>query len=220
MAEGALTPYLSWAKRMGVDPGERSLALFEVYLNELCRWNARMNLVGPASRDRVVRELILDSLVAFPLLPERGRLLDVGSGAGFPAIPLKICGPDMEFFLVEPIQKRVNFLKQVIRITGLAGISVTTGRIEAGAGRLDPAGYDVVTARAVAPLRRTVRLCGGHVAPGGALFTFHGESPEKALEESAAEMKEGGLTLENLFAYQLPGLSSRRHLAVLRKTGG
>jgi 16S rRNA (guanine527-N7)-methyltransferase len=219
MADYATAPYLPWTKALGIDLEEDRLSLFDTYLDELCRWNVRMNLVGPASRDRIVRELLLDSLVSFPLLPEQGTLLDVGSGAGFPAIALKICGSNLEFFLIESIRKRVNFLKQVIRITGLAGISVIRARVEESGAMLNPAGYDVVTARAVAPLPRTVRLCSGHVAPGGALFTFHGGSPRKALEQSTEEMKKGGLTLESLLPYRLPGLESQRHLAVLRKNG-
>lgn len=220
MADGALSPHLPWVREMGIRPDRDSSDLFDTYLDELCRWNARMNLVGPASRDRIVRELLLDSLVPFPMLPEHGRLLDVGSGAGFPAIPLKICGSKLEFLLVEPIQKRVSFLKQVIRSAGLSGISVSRGRIHDDREPLNPDGYDVVTARAVAPLAGTIRLCGPWVARGGILFTFHGESARKNIDRSGGEIEAGGLVLERVLQYRLPGLSTPRHLAMWRKTGG
>lgn len=218
-AVGALGPYVRWARDMGIRPDRDSSDLFDIYLNELCRWNARMNLVGPASRDRIVRELLLDSLVPFPMLPDQGRLLDVGSGAGFPAVPLKICGSKLEFLLVEPIQKRVSFLKQVIRSAGLSGISVTRGRIHHDREPSGSDGYDVVTARAVAPLARTIRLCGGWVARGGMLFTFHGESAGKDIDGSRGEIEAGGLVLERMLQYSLPGLATPRHLALWRKTG-
>jgi 16S rRNA (guanine527-N7)-methyltransferase len=218
MNEQKLKHFSPWTQEQGIEIDEAKLALLEAYLDELCRWNIRMNLVGPASRDRIVRELMLDSLVAYPLLPDRGKLLDVGSGAGFPALPLKICGSEMEFLLVEPIQKRVNFLKHVIRTVGIAGISVVRGRIESTPGRLNPAGYDVVTTKAMAPFDRTIQLCGRHVARGGMLLTFHGETPEKTFNNSAVQLKAEGLTLDRLVAYRLPGVPTLRHLAVLRKT--
>ncbi len=218
MNEHKLKHFSPWMQEQAVEIDEAKLALLEAYLDELCRWNEHMNLVGPASLDRIIRELVLDSLVAFPLLPGRGKLLDVGSGAGFPALPLKICGSQMEFLLVEPIQKRVNFLKHVIRTVGITGISVVRGRIEATPGRLNPAGYDVVTTRAMAPFDRTIQLCGRHVARTGMLLTFHGEKPEKSFNKTAVQLKAEGLALERLIPYRLPGVTSLRHLAVLRKT--
>jgi 16S rRNA (guanine527-N7)-methyltransferase len=218
MNEHKLKHFSPWIQKQAIEIDKVKLALLEAYLDELCRWNTRMNLVGPASLDRIVRELVLDSLVPYPLLPDRGKLLDVGSGAGFPALPLKICGSEMEFLLVEPIQKRVNFLKHVIRTVGIAGISVVRGRIDSTPGRLNPAGYDVVTTRAMAPFDRTIQLCARHVAPTGMLLTFHGETPEKTFKKTAVQLKAESLALERLIPYRLPGVASLRHLAVLRKT--
>jgi 16S rRNA (guanine527-N7)-methyltransferase len=207
-----------WIQEQGLNVNEENLALLEGYLDELSRWNQHINLVGPTSRDRIVRELVLDSLIALPVLPDRGTLLDVGSGAGFPALPLKMSGSTLEFLLMEPIQKRVAFLKHVIRTTALDGISVVRGRIESPPpGRLNRAGYDVVTSRAMAPFEKTIRLCGRHTKPGGMLLTFHGETTEKTFSESTTEIKAQGLTVEELIPYRLPGVPSLRHLAVLRK---
>jgi 16S rRNA (guanine527-N7)-methyltransferase len=206
-----------WMQKLGIEFDEAVLKRLEAYLDELCLWNEHMNLVGPSSRDRIVRELLLDALLAVPLLPDRGKLLDVGSGAGFPALPLKMAGSKMAFFLVEPIQKRVHFLKHVIRTVGLEGISVTRGRIESLAGRVDSAGYDVVTSRAMAPFERTIQMCAAYVAHGGVLLTFHGQSPQKILNEHATAAKTEGLEIESVIPYQLPGVAGLRHLAVLRK---
>jgi len=218
MDENALKTFFPWLRKQGIEFDEGKAALLEAYLNELCRWNERMNLVGPGTRGRIVRELLLDSLVALPLLPRRGNLLDVGSGAGFPALPLKISGSRLEFLLVEPIQKRVTFLKHVIRTLGLEGISVVRGRIEpARPDFLNAFGYEVVTSRAMAPFDRTIHLCGRHTKPGGMLLTFHGETPEKTINESAVGIKAESLILERLIPYQLPGIPGLRHMAMLRK---
>lgn len=206
-----------WLQKLGIEFDEAVLKRLEAYVDELCRWNEHMNLVGPNSRDRIVRELVLDALVALPLLPDHGKLLDVGSGAGFPALPLKMAGSMMAFLLVEPIQKRVHFLKHVIRTIGLEGISVARGKIESLAGRVDSAGYDVVTSRAMAPFDRTIQMCAAYVAHGGLLLTFHGESPQKIFNESAAATKTEGLEIESVIPYQLPGVAGRRHLALWRK---
>jgi 16S rRNA (guanine527-N7)-methyltransferase len=148
--------------KLGLTLSEPQIEHFITYLNELKRWNRKANLVGFRTDEAVVRHGILESLAllkTFEVKPNL-RLIDVGTGAGLPGIPLKIAAPDLEITLVEAMRKKVSFLRQVCRLLQLSGISVIQARAESL--HRDPAhreAYDLVTARAVTRLPETVALC-------------------------------------------------------------
>ena len=142
------------------------------YLRELKRWNRRANLVGFRTDDALIRHGILDSLSlleAFRVQPGL-ELMDIGSGAGFPGIPLKVAAPDLRVTLVEATRKKASFLRQVCRLLQLQGVSVLQARAEAL--HNDPShreAYDLVTARAVARLPEAVTLCAPFMKSDGRL---------------------------------------------------
>jgi len=104
----------------------------EAYLGLLEQWNRKVNLTGLRSREEILRDLFAESFLADPLLTEQdGPLLDVGSGAGFPGLALKICRPDRTVYLLEPRVKRASFLETVRRRLGLEGVFVICKRLEA-----------------------------------------------------------------------------------------
>jgi 16S rRNA (guanine527-N7)-methyltransferase len=191
---------------------ERLLA----YLDELCLWNRRINLTGLRSRDRMVVELLADSLVPAPHLPQSSRLLDVGSGAGLPGIPLKIARPDLSVDLLEPSAKRHHFLKQAVRLLRMEGIRALRGRIEDPAPLLLPV-YDVVAARAVWGLREAVEACAPFVAGGGLLVGFAGGNAETELAGALPPAAAADLELEQSIAYRLPGTGGERRTVFFRK---
>jgi 16S rRNA (guanine527-N7)-methyltransferase len=192
------------------------LDLFEIYLRELIRWNERMNLTGVRGPDRMVTELFLDSLVPSPRIPGNTTLLDAGSGAGFPGLPLKILDPTREVHLLEPRAKRVSFLRQVIRVLGLTGIKVIQDRIGEGA-PLSPEGYPVVTVRAFAPFPHAVRQCSPLLCSGGMLVGYLGEHGPEEIASAQEAAEEEGVQVEEVLPYTLPGKKGRRHIAILRK---
>jgi len=194
----------------GVELSENQLDLFQIYLDELCAWNRRMNLTGLSHRERMVFELFLDSLVPVPHIVETGRLLDAGSGAGFPGIPLKICKPGLIAHLLEANAKKVSFLKQVIRLLNLDETEVIRGRIEKDVESLHPDRYHLITARALAPLAQTIAWCAPLLRPGGHLVGFIGERIEDELRENRQVMEEHGLTIYKRIPYALPGRASER----------
>jgi 16S rRNA (guanine527-N7)-methyltransferase len=206
-----------WACDFGVVLSGPQLRLLGIYFDELWLWNKRMNLTGLTTRERIIKELLLDSLIPSPFLPEKGHLLDVGSGAGFPAIPLKISRKKITFNLMEAKSKKVSFLRQVIRLLGLKGIEVTRGRIEKGKEILLPEGYNVITARALAHLPQTLTWCAPFLIPGGAIVNFQGSRFEHALTESSDVMKREQLFLYKSIPYTLPGKDSRRHVLIFKK---
>ncbi|MCF8061876.1 MAG: 16S rRNA (guanine(527)-N(7))-methyltransferase RsmG [Deltaproteobacteria bacterium] len=186
------------------------------YLDELCLWNRRTNLTGLRSRKRMVVELLADALVPAPRLPPSARLLDVGSGAGLPGIPLKIVRPDLSIDLLEPSLKRHHFLKQAIRLLRMEHVQALRGRVEDSAGLLRPC-YDVVTARAVWGLRQAVEMCAPLVAKGGMLVGFAGSNAGAELTGARASLAGAGLHLEDAVDYRLPGTGGDRRTFFFRK---
>jgi len=205
------------AADLGVHLVEAHLNAFGIYLDELCLWNRRMNLTGLRSRERMAVELLADSLVPVPLLPDTGTMLDVGSGAGLPGIPIKILKPGLCIHLLEPSEKKQAFLRQVIRILGLKGLQSFRGRAEDSSSEMFFEGYDVVTARAVAGLRESVALCAPHVLPGGMMVGFSGQHRETALSDASDALREAGLELDASVCYRLPGTKGERHVLLFRR---
>lgn len=205
------------ARDYGIELSEQQLDLFQIYLDELWAWNRRINLTGLARRERMVFELFLDSLIPSPHIAERGRLLDVGSGAGFPGVPLKICKPHLKTHLLEANSKKVNFLKQVIRLLRLKETEVIRGRIEKDGERLHPDGYQLITARALAPLSKTIGWCAPLLSPKGFLISFLGGRAESELKENRQVMEAHCLAICKKIPYTLPGKGSERMTIIFKK---
>lgn len=145
-----------------------ALTRLEVYLGELQRWNRRMNLVGLGDAGRIRRELLAESLYLLELDPVEGRLLDIGSGAGFPGLALKLARPELEVTLLESSRRKCAFLKHVLRETGVGGVRVVAERLESwAANRAQAGGFDLITTRAVDVDRRLLREMGSLLRAGG-----------------------------------------------------
>ena len=191
--------------------------LLNTFVKELLAWNKHMNLTGLSSTRRIMDELVADSLMPLPYLPNTGICLDVGSGAGFPAIPLKICRPAMNFFLMEPNLKKGSFLKQIIRLCGLKQIRVIRDRIETLSPPLPFERCHMITSRAMAPLPKLIGWCTPYLAPGGLMVAFLGDRFEDILAECEPLLKEKGLFVYDSKPYILKGKELKRNLLVLKK---
>ena len=202
---------------LGIALSSKQKELLGVYIEELTAWNRHMNLTGLSSTQRIINELVADSLMPATYLPDKGLLLDVGSGAGFPAIPLKICKPKMRFFLLEPNSKKGSFLKQVIRLCELKEIEVVKERIEKSSRCLPFAKYDIITSRAMAPLPQLIRWCTPYLATDGLMLAFLGNRFEDILEECEPLLEEWGLFVHDSKPYMLEGKDLKRNLLVLKK---
>ncbi|MFH1242938.1 MAG: 16S rRNA (guanine(527)-N(7))-methyltransferase RsmG [Pseudomonadota bacterium] len=208
---------LEGARGLGILLSPVQLHLIGIYLDELWQWNEKVNLTGLSSRERIISELLVDSLLPSPFLPQEGRLLDVGSGAGFPGIPLKIHRPGLEVHLMEANSRKASFLKHVIRITKLPEIEVIRGRIERDSRYLHPHGYHVVTARALSPLPQCISWCAPLLCPEGLMVSFQGSRFEEAIKDSSAVIKAHGLLLYKSIAYNLHGKDTGRHLLIFKR---
>jgi 16S rRNA (guanine527-N7)-methyltransferase len=185
-----------------------------MYLEEVWSWNRRFNLTGLEDRRRMVIELFLDSLLPSPFLPLEGSLLDVGSGAGFPGLPLKIHCPLRNTFLLEPNSKKVSFLRHVIRLIRLEGVYALRSRVE---GLEKGIRYDMVTARALAEFGKTVECCAPLLNQGGLLVLYLGARAEENLKERERLLEGHRLRVFKLITYTLPGKRSERHTVIFQK---
>ena len=207
------------AASLGIRLSSSELGLFQAYLGELWEWNKRFNLTGLKTPEKMVIELFLDSLIPGAFLPQKASMLDVGSGAGFPGLPLKIRHPGLQTHLLETSAKKVSFLKQVIRTLGLQGVEVIQGRIEARETWLRGEGYGIITARALADLKKIIPWCSPILLQGGVLVAFLGAAGEKDVEKSKEVLDSFGLRVEKQISYRLPGKKTARHTFILKKEG-
>jgi 16S rRNA (guanine527-N7)-methyltransferase len=148
-------------------------------------------VIGPHEADRLWDRHLLNSAVIGELVPAGCRVLDIGSGAGLPGIPLAIARPDLTVVLLEAMVRRVAWLQEVIAELGLA-VSVYRGRAEDPAVRDQLGNYDVVTARAVAPLGRLAGWALPLVAPGGRLLAVKGASAEQEVARDVEAVRAAG----------------------------
>jgi 16S rRNA (guanine527-N7)-methyltransferase len=140
-------------------------------------------VIGPREISRLWDRHLLNSAAIASLVPAGARVVDVGSGAGLPGIPLALVRPDLAVTLLEPLARRVAFLTECVQRLGLDTVTVVRGRAEEGPIRRELGGADVVTARAVAPLDRLAGWCLPLLRPGGRLLAMKGST---AAEELAA----------------------------------
>lgn len=149
-------------------------------------------LIGPRELDRLWDRHLLNSAVLAELLPQNSRVVDVGSGAGLPGIPLAIARPDLHVTMLEPMARRVAWLEEVDAELGL-GVAVLRGRAEEGRVRKLLADHDVVTARAVAPMERLTKWCLPLLRTGGRMLAMKGASAAEELErDEKAILAAGG----------------------------
>ncbi len=201
----------------GIDLSQQHLNLFSTYMDELLEWNRRMNLTGLFERKRIIIELFLDSLIPTPFIPERGRMLDVGSGAGFPGIVIKIYRPHLKVCLLEASSKKTSFLKQVIRLLKLLDVDVVNGRIEMDKDKLHSDEYHLITARALAGLDQIITWCSPFLSTDGILIGFLGSNVGNELKKSEVSLEANSLVIDRLIPYSLPGMQSERTLAIFKK---
>lgn len=152
---------------------------FTTLLEELERWNRRVNLTAIRDPDEMITGHLLDSLVAAPLL-EGSRVLDVGTGAGFPGLPLAIAEPERQFTLLDSNNKKIMFAQHAAGLLGLDNVSVVKCR---GEDYAPVHGFDTVIARALATLPLLLKIAGRHVGEGGVFVALKGRYPAQELQD-------------------------------------
>jgi 16S rRNA (guanine527-N7)-methyltransferase len=186
----------------------------------LLRWGRSRNITAITEPLAVAVKHYLDSLAAAPEIPARGRLLDIGSGGGFPGIPLGVIQPGLEGLLLDAVRQKASFLAHAIAVTGLHGWRARQGRAEHLAGeQACRQGFDVVVCRALTGLDRFYRLAKPLVGPGGVMVALKGPEGEGELALLAPQLAREG-SAAALRKLRLPILGQERLIITIRSTAG
>jgi 16S rRNA (guanine527-N7)-methyltransferase len=207
------------AAAVGVPLGKAELDLFALYHRELLLWNRRINLVSQqTSREIVIRHFV-DSLTPAPWIerPE-GLLMDIGSGGGFPGIPLRIALPNLHLTLVESSRKKTSFLAHIVRTLNLDNVTIIRERVEALIGEPACAGsFDTVLSRAAFKLPELIRMASFFLKPEGLLIALKGPDPQEEMDEAKMVLTATGMILTVCRDICLPCTDLSRKIIIYKR---
>jgi 16S rRNA (guanine527-N7)-methyltransferase len=192
---------------------------FKKYMELLKEWNQKMNLTAIEEDNEVALKHFVDSISILPFIPKGSiRLADIGTGAGFPGIPVKIIRDDADVMLVDSLDKRITFLKEVISTLRLKGINTVHARAEEfGSKAENREAFDVAVARAVAGLPVLLEYCLPLVKAGGLFIAMKGSNIEEELKQSQKALEVLGGKLEAVKEMCLPFSDNKRNIILVRK---
>ena len=200
----------------GVRLDDQAVAAFDLFLRELLKWNRKINLTAIGNEEGIITKHFLDSLSLCPYLPRSISVLDIGSGAGFPGIPLKIVNSSLEVTLTDSVAKKIDFQRHLIRTLGLRGIEAVHSRVE-DRGMLPrfENRFDYVVSRAFSDLSTFLTLSHSFLKAKGIALAMKG-----GLKEEMADLFEKGKVryrLKETVAFILPFTSLKRTVLLFEK---
>ena len=214
---------VAWGEENNLEITGRQADQLDRYSQLLMEWNEKMNLTAITDPEGVLVKHLMDSLTVLRSLPAAGekvRLIDVGTGAGFPGIPLAVMREELELTLLDSLNKRLVFLEAVCRALGLEARCVHARAEEAGRQKAHREKYNVATARAVAALPALCEYCLPLVVPGGVFLAMKGPDGEREAQEAASAIKVLGGKLSGIDEWQLPpveGEAAERKILRIQK---
>lgn len=206
--------------KLGLNSDDKIVNDFSIYREILVDWNQKMNLTGIEDEKEVFIKHFLDSVssVVNGYIKDGVSIIDVGTGAGFPGLPLRICLPNIELTLLDSLNKRINFLQEVSNNLGFDNIEFIHGRAEDFA-KMEQyrEQYDVATARAVAGLPVLMEFCVPFIKVGGYFVCLKGPNANLELEESKAAMEVLGVEFVEKIDIELPETDLKHNILVFKK---
>ena len=205
------------ALTMGLSLSSRERESFSLYAAELKKWNSKVNLTAITKDREIAIKHFVDSLSLAPYLKEGDRLLDIGSGAGMPVIPLKIVRPEISMVSVDAVAKKIHFQRHVIRILNLQNIEAIHARVEE-LHETHRHSFSIITSRAFTRLDRFVSLAAPLLAAGGVLIAMPGDQADGEIAASDEVVHAGGFTVTSIQRYSLPLGMGARVLTFLKQS--
>lgn len=213
------TEFINQLKEHGIELSTEQIGQFKTYFEMLVEWNQKINLTAVTEMKEVYLKHFYDSIT--PLLyadiEEGASLCDVGAGAGFPSIPMKIVRPDLKVTIVDSLNKRITFLNELTTVLGLDKIHLVHDRAETFGQYGQRHMFDVVTARAVAQLNVLAELCLPLVRTGGQFIVMKGKKAMEEIEEAEFALDLLGGDIKKINSLTLPEEESERYIIVIDK---
>lgn len=210
--------FINQSSNLNVNITESQIEQFVLYMRILQKWNENINLTTIIKDEDILQKHFIDCLTILPYINKKSNLIDVGTGAGFPGIPIKIVKQDIEVTLLDSLNKRVNFLQEVITNLNLSNIKTIHGRAEdSGKNPNLREKFDVAISRAVAPLNILVEYLMPLVKKGGQCICMKGNNIEEELKSSKKAIDILGGELEKVDEFYLPQSDIKRNIIVIRK---
>jgi 16S rRNA (guanine527-N7)-methyltransferase len=206
----------------GITLSAAQLSQFERYYEQLIEWNDKMNLTGITDREQVYMKHFYDSVSLSFYIPMTSiqTMIDIGSGAGFPSIPLKIVFPHLHITIVDSLNKRIQFLEHIVNDLNLSAMNCIHSRAEDAGRNLQLRNhYDLATARAVARLSILNELCLPFVKENGLFAAMKGTDIQMELDEAKYSLQQLVSQLLDVHSFELPLEQAKRHIIIIKKNG-
>lgn len=196
---------------------EEQLLQFYNYMNLLIEWNEKINLTAIIEPEDIILKHFVDSLTVSKEIPDNAKIADIGTGAGFPGLPIKILKPEVEVFLIDSLNKRIKFLDEVISKNNLKNVRAIHARAEEiGHNKEYRESCDVVTSRAVAKLNVLLEYMMPLVKIGGKCICLKGPNVEEEIKEAKNAIKILGGEIEKIENITLPDSDNKRTIIVIK----
>lgn len=209
---------INQCKNLNIYITESQLEQFYLYMKILQKWNENINLTAILEDGDILQKHFIDSLTILPYINNEDNIIDVGTGAGFPGIPIKIVKEDIKVTLLDSLNKRVKFLQEVIDNLALSNIDTIHNRAEDAGRNLDlREKFDIAVSRAVAPLNVLVEYLMPLVKKGGQCICMKGNNIEEELANSKKAIHILGGKLEKIDELYLPQSDIKRNIVIIRK---
>lgn len=203
----------------GIELSSEQQQQFQTYYQMLVEWNEKMNLTSITEEHEVYLKHFYDSIAPsfYTDLTQPLTICDIGAGAGFPSIPLKIIFPNLHVTIVDSLNKRIHFLNQLAEALGLENVSFVHDRAETYGKGVYRESYDIVTARAVARLSVLSELCLPLVKKGGQFIALKSSKGEEELAEAGFGIGVFGGKVQDTISYELPEDAGERQMIIIEK---
>ncbi len=186
------------------------------FLDELLRWNQRINLTSIKNREEAIEKHLIDSLLLLPYLENTGNIIDLGSGGGLPGIPLAIASPSLQVISVDSVGKKVNFQRHIKRLLSLNNLHIVQSRAETlDQCDIEPKSFDLVVARAFTALEPLLEYALPWLKSGGKVIAMKGPEGKNELRAAEPILKQYRFSDPTVFSYELPFSKAERQLLII-----